>query len=466
MPQHFDAVVIGTGQGGSPLAVRLAQSGRRTAVIERAAFGGTCVNVGCTPTKSYVASARAAHVARHAAELGVQVNGPVSVDLAAVKARKDRIIGQSRDGVEKWLRATDNVTVFNGHARFAGAHTLALSGPNGEALTELSADEIFLNTGTRAIVPALEGVERIRYYTNSSLLELTELPSHLVIVGGSYIALEFAQVFRRFGSRVTVLVRGERLLTREDADFAESVCKVLARDGVEFRFGVQPARVEPHPHRANEVCIGFEQNMAALEASHLLFATGRAPNTDDLGLAAAGIATDRHGTIPVDGQLRTNVPGVWAIGDINGRGAFTHTSYDDFQIVAANLLDGRTRSVDTRIMTYAVFVDPPLARVGLSEAEVRETGRDALIATMPMSRVGRARERGETDGFMKVMVDAQSKRILGAAIHGIEGDEAIHTFVDIMTAGAPYPTLQYAMHIHPTISELVPTLLDGLKPMK
>ncbi|NKJ46085.1 mercuric reductase [Burkholderia sp. SG-MS1] len=465
MPQHFDAVVIGTGQGGSPLAVRLAQSGRQTAVIERAAFGGTCVNVGCTPTKSYVASARAAHVARHAAELGVQVSGSVNVDLAAVKARKDGIIGQSRDGVEKWLRGTDNVTVFNGHARFTGAHTLSISGPGGLVLNEISADEIFINTGTRAVVPPLEGLERIRYYTNSNLLELTELPSHLVIVGSSYIALEFAQIFRRFGSEVTVLVRGERVLSREDADFAESVRKVLAREGVEFRFGVQPSRVEPHPHRANEVCIGFEQNIPALEASHLLFATGREPNTDDLGLADAGIAVDKNGTIPVDGQLRTNVPGVWAIGDVNGRGAFTHTSYDDFQIVAANLLDGGARSVDTRIMAYAVFVDPPLARVGLSEAEVRKSGRDALIATMPMSRVGRARERGETDGFMKVMADAQSKRILGAAIHGVEGDEAIHTFIDIMTAGAPYPTLQYAMHIHPTISELVPTLLDGLKPM-
>ena len=466
MPQHFDAVVIGTGQGGSPLAVRLGQSGRKTAVIERAAFGGTCVNVGCTPTKSYVASARAAHVARHGAELGVQVGGAISVDLAAVKARKDEIIGQSRDGVEKWLRGTKNVSVFKGHARFTGPHALTISGPDGNLLDEISADEIFINTGTRAVVPPLAGLERIRYYTNSNLLDLTELPSHLVIVGASYIALEFAQIFRRFGSQVTVLVRGERLLTREDADFADSVHKVLAREGVEFRFGVQPSRVEPHPHRENEVCIGFEQNIPALEASHLLFATGREPNTDDLGLAAAGITTDKHGTIPVDGQLRTNVPGVWAIGDVNGRGAFTHTSYDDYQIVAANLLDGRTRSVDTRIMTYAVFVDPPLARVGASEAEVRKSGRDALIATMPMTRVGRARERGETDGFMKVMVDKESKQILGAAIHGIEGDEALHTFIDIMTAGAPYPTLEYAMHIHPTISELVPTLLDGLKPMK
>ncbi|RAS39186.1 FAD-containing oxidoreductase [Paraburkholderia bryophila] len=465
MPQHFDAVVIGTGQGGSPLAVRLGESGRKTAVIERGAFGGTCVNVGCTPTKSYVASARAAHVARHAAELGVQLSGTVSVDLAAVKARKDRIIGQSRDGVEKWLRGTDNVAVFKGHARFTGAHTLSISGPDGAVIDTLSADQIFINTGTRAVVPPLEGLERIRYYTNSNLLELTELPEHLVIVGGSYIALEFAQIFRRFGSRVTVLVRGERVLTREDADFAESVRKVLAREGVEFRFGVQPSRVEPHPHRENDVCIGFEQNVPALEASHLLFATGREPNTDDLGLAAAGIAVDKHGTIPVDGQLRTNVPGVWAIGDVNGRGAFTHTSYDDFQIVAANLIDGDSRSVDTRIMAYAVFVDPPLARVGMSEAEVRKDGRAALIATMPMSRVGRARERGETDGFMKVLVDAQSKRLLGAAIHGIEGDEAIHTFIDIMTAGAAYPTLQFAMHVHPTVSELVPTLLDGLQKM-
>ncbi|MGF6636742.1 FAD-containing oxidoreductase [Paraburkholderia sp. MM6662-R1] len=465
MPQHFDAVVIGTGQGGSPLAVRLAQSGRRTAVIERAEFGGTCVNVGCTPTKSYVASARAAHVAHHAAELGVQV-GSVGVDLAAVKARKDRIIGESRSGVEKWLRGTENITVFNGHARFTGARTLAICGRDGELLNEFSAFEIFINTGTRAVVPPLEGIQRIPYYTNSTLLELTALPDHLVIVGGSYIALEFAQVFRRFGSRVSVLVRGERVLNREDADFAESVQKVLAREGVEFHFGVQPTRVEPHAHHANDVCIGFEQNIPAMEASHLLLATGRRPNTDDLGLDVAGIETDRHGTIIVDGQLRTSVPGVWAIGDVNGRGAFTHTSYDDYQIVAANLLDGGARSVDTRIMTYAVFVDPPLARVGMSEQEVRNSGREALIATMPMSRVGRARERGETDGFMKALVDANSKQILGAAIHGIEGDEAIHTFVDIMTAGAPYPTLQYAMHVHPTISELVPTLLDGLKPMQ
>jgi pyruvate/2-oxoglutarate dehydrogenase complex dihydrolipoamide dehydrogenase (E3) component len=464
MPQHFDAVVIGTGQGGSPLAVRLGKSGRKTAVIERGEFGGTCVNVGCTPTKSYVASARVAHVARHTAAYGVHVAGAVTVDLGQVKARKDKIIGESRGGVEKWLRGTDNVTVFQGHARFTGPHTLSVSGSDGQVAAELEADEIFINTGTRAVVPPLDGLERIRYYTNSSLLDLTELPEHLAIIGGSYIALEFAQVFRRFGSRVTVIVRGERVLAREDADFAQAVQKILAREGIEFRFGAQPQRVEPLA--GDGVRIAFDGDRPAIDATHLLFATGREPNTDDLGLDAAGIVMDKHGMIPVDGALRTHVPGVWAIGDVNGRGAFTHTSYDDYQIVAANLFDGGTRSVDTRIMAYAVFVDPPFARVGLSETEVRQSGRAALIATMPMSRVGRARERGETDGFMKALVDAHTKQILGAAILGIEGDEAIHTFIDIMTAGAPYPTLQYAMHIHPTISELVPTLLDGLRPLK
>ncbi|HEY3597051.1 MAG TPA: FAD-containing oxidoreductase [Paraburkholderia sp.] len=466
MPQHFDAIVIGTGQGGSPLAVRLGASGRKTAVIERDLFGGTCVNVGCTPTKAYVASARTAHVARHAADFGVQVSGAIAVDLAQVKARKDRIIGQSRNGVETWLRNAQNVTVFTGHARFSGPRAISISGHGGEPVAELNADEIFINTGTRAVIPALEGIERIRYFTNSTLLDLTELPEHLAIVGGSYIALEFAQVFRRFGSRVTVIVRGDRVLAREDADFAQNVQKVLAREGIVFRFGVEPARVEALNGDGTGVRIAFGAGEPSIEASHLLFATGRRPNTDDLGVAAAGIACDKHGAIPVDGQLRTNVPGVWAIGDVNGRGAFTHTSYDDFQIVAANLLDGGKRSVDNRIMAYAVFVDPPLARVGLSESDVRKSGRPALIATMPMSRVGRARERGETDGFMKVLVDPQTKQILGATILGIEGDEAIHTFIDIMTAGAPYPTLQYAMHVHPTISELVPTLLDGLAPLE
>ncbi|VXC05118.1 Mercuric reductase [Burkholderia sp. 8Y] len=460
MSQQFDAVVIGTGQGGSPLAVRLAQSGRRTAVIERHLFGGTCVNVGCTPTKTYVASARAAHVARTAAKYGVNIGGAITVDMARVKARKDEVIGASRDGIEQSLRETPNVTVFKGHARFTGPHALRIEGSDG-ATEDIDAGMIFINTGTRAAVPAIDGLDGVPYLTNSTVLELTEVPEHLVIVGASYIALEFGQMFRRFGSRVTLLVRGERILTREDADIARAMQDVLAREGIEFRFGAQPRRVE----RVNDG-VRIALGDASIDASHLLFATGRTPNTDDLGLDRAGIDVNRQGLIDVDGQLRTQVDGVWAIGDVNGRGAFTHTSWNDYEIVAANVLDGESRSVDTRIMTYAVFVDPPFARVGLSEEEVRQDGRDALIATMPMSRVGRARERGETDGFMKALVDAKTLRILGAAIFGIEGDEVIHTFVDIMNADAPYTTLQRAMHIHPTVSELVPTLLGGLKPLE
>ncbi|SAL79309.1 mercury(II) reductase [Caballeronia peredens] len=459
MSQHFDAVVIGTGQGGSPLAVRLAQSGKRTAVIERHLFGGTCVNVGCTPTKTYVASARAAHVARTAAQYGVMIGGEISIDMARVKARKDDVIGGSREGIEKWLRGTKNLTVFKGHGRFTGPHALRIEAADGST-QDIEADLAFINTGTRASVPKVEGLERVPYLTNSTILELTEVPAHLVIVGGSYIALEFGQMFRRFGSRVTLLVRGERILTREDEDFARAVQDVFIGEDIEFRFDAQIGRVEPS---ADGVRIVLGDG--SIDASHLLFATGRTPNTDDLGLEHAGIVVNRHGMIDVDGQLRTKAEGVYALGDVNGRGAFTHTSWNDYEIIASNLLDGESRSVDTRIMAYAVFVDPPFARVGMSEEEVRKDGREALIATMPMTRVGRARERGETAGFMKALVDARTKRFLGAAIHGIEGDEVIHTFIEIMNADAPYTTLQRAMHIHPTVSELVPTLLEGLKPL-
>jgi pyruvate/2-oxoglutarate dehydrogenase complex dihydrolipoamide dehydrogenase (E3) component len=459
MSDHFDAIIIGTGQGGAPLAVKLAQSGKRTAVIERKLFGGTCVNVGCTPTKTYVASARAAHVARHAGEYGVMVEGDVRVDMARVKARKDEVVGASRGGVESWLRDTPGVTVFSGHGRFTGPHSLSVSGSDG-SLRELDANAIFINTGTRAAVPRIDGLESVPYHTNATLLDLAELPAHLVIVGGSYVALEFAQIFRRFGSRVTVLVRGERVLAREDRDFAAGIQQVLAREGVEFIFDADTSRVEP---AGAGVRLSLEDR--GIEASHLLFATGRIPNTDDLGLEHTGIVPDRHGIIEVDGQLRTSAPGIWALGDVNGRGAFTHTSYNDYEVIASNLVDGEARSVEARIMCYAVFVDPPFARVGMSEDDVRRDGRAALIATMPMARVGRARERGETDGFMKVLVDAGSRKILGASMLGIEADEAIHTFIDIMNANAPYTTLQRAMHIHPTVSELIPTLLGSLKPL-
>jgi pyruvate/2-oxoglutarate dehydrogenase complex dihydrolipoamide dehydrogenase (E3) component len=462
MSQHFDAIVIGTGQSGPSLAVRLAGAGKRTAIIERHLFGGTCVNVGCTPTKTYVASARAAHVARHAADFGVIVGSDVRVDMTRVKARKDEVIAGSRDGVEKWLRDTPGMSVFTGHGRFTGPRSVSVTGSNGEQ-QDLDADAIFINTGTRATVPHIDGIDSVRYHTNSTILDITELPAHLAIVGGSYVALEFAQIFRRFGSRVTVLVRGERILVREDADFALQIQKVLSREGVEFVFNANTTRLAPSGD-GEGVRITLKDR--DIDASHLLFATGRTPNTDDLGLDRAGLVPDKHGIIAVDGQLRTSVPGIWAIGDVNGRGAFTHTSYNDYEVVASNVVDGEARSVDKRIMCYAVFVDPPFARVGMSEGEVRRDGREALIATMPMSRVGRARERGETDGFMKVLVDAGSKRILGAAMLGIEADEAIHTFIDIMNADAPYLTLKRAMHIHPTVSELIPTLLGNLRPLK
>jgi pyruvate/2-oxoglutarate dehydrogenase complex dihydrolipoamide dehydrogenase (E3) component len=461
MSQHFDAIVIGTGQGGGPLAVKLAESGRRTAVIERHLFGGTCVNVGCTPTKTYVASARAAHVARHAGDYGVIVEGEVRVDLARVKARKDDVIAGSRNSVEKWLRSTPGLVVFNGHGRFTGPHSISVTGADGQQQV-LDADAIFINTGTRATVPEVDGLANVSHLTNSTILELTELPEHLAIVGGSYIALEFAQMFRRFGSRVTVLVRGDRVLAREDKDFAVQIQKVMTREGVEFLFSTEASKLEP----AGKGIRITLNDQTSIEASHLLFATGRTPNTDDLGLDRAGIELNKHGLIDVDEQLRTRTEGVWALGDVNGRGAFTHTSYNDYEVIASNVVDGEARSVDSRIMCYAVFVDPPFARVGMSETEVRKDGRRALIATMPMSRVGRARERGETDGFMKVLVDAESKKILGAAMLGIEADEAIHTFIDIMNADAPYTTLQRAMHIHPTVSELIPTLLGMLEPMK
>ena len=461
MSQHFDAIVIGTGQGGGPLAVKLAESGRRTAVIERHLFGGTCVNVGCTPTKTYVASARAAHVARHAGDYGVIVEGEVRVDLARVKARKDDVIAGSRNSVEKWLRSTPGLVVFNGHGRFTGPHSISVTGADGQQQV-LDADAIFINTGTRATVPEVDGLASVSHLTNSTILELTELPEHLAIVGGSYIALEFAQMFRRFGSRVTVLVRGDRVLAREDKDFAVQIQKVMTREGVEFLFSTEASKLEP----AGKGIRITLNDQTSIEASHLLFATGRTPNTDDLGLDRAGIELNKHGLIDVDEQLRTRTEGVWALGDVNGRGAFTHTSYNDYEVIASNVVDGEARSVDSRIMCYAVFVDPPFARVGMSETEVRKDGRRALIATMPMSRVGRARERGETDGFMKVLVDAESKKILGAAMLGIEADEAIHTFIDIMNADAPYTTLQRAMHIHPTVSELIPTLLGMLEPMK
>jgi len=457
MSKH-DALVIGSGQAGPFLAVRLAQSGLKVALIEREHYGGTCVNDGCIPTKTLVASARTAHVARRAAEYGVTLGGVVSVDMKAVMVRKDRIVQQSVESLTLWLQGTSGLDLVWGHARFTGPDAIEVSG------RALTAPKIFINVGGRAMLPDWPGIDGVPVLTNTSIMSLDVLPEHLVVVGGSYIGLEFAQMYLRFGAVVTVLEVAERLIAREDPEVSAEVQLILEREGVRFLLGVRNARVQ---RRGDQTLVSCEAGGESheLSASHLLAAVGRRPNTDDLGLQAAGIATDSRGFITVDGQLRTKVPGVWALGDANCRGAFTHTSYNDFEIVAANLLDGDQRSVNDRIPAYALFIDPPLGRVGMSEAQVRASGRPALVGVMPMSRVGRAKERGETQGFMKVLVDAQTERILGASLLCIEGDEIVHSLLDVMAADASYRVVQRAVHIHPTVSELIPTLLGLLVPL-
>jgi pyruvate/2-oxoglutarate dehydrogenase complex dihydrolipoamide dehydrogenase (E3) component len=458
MTEKFDAIVIGTGQAGPPLAVRLAKAGRKTAIIERKLFGGTCVNVGCIPTKTLIASARAAHVARHAADYGVLVEGDIRVDMCKVKARKDAVVHDSNTGVVNWLRGTAGITVIEGHGRFDSPNTVRVDD------RVLEAGEIFINTGGRALVPDMPGLAEVAYFTNSDMMRVDFLPEHLIVVGGSYIGLEFAQMYRRFGSRVSVIEMGPRLIAREDPEISAAVQAILEAEGITVRLNAECVKVA---RRGKDIAIhvSCEEEPREIIGTHLLLAVGRVPNTGDLGLARAGVNADARGYIIVDDTLRTNVPGIWAMGDVNGRGAFTHTAYNDYEIVAANLLDNDPRRVTDRISCYALFVDPPLGRVGMSEQEVRKSGRPALIGTMQMSRVGRARERGETQGMMKVLIDAETKLILGAALLGIEGDEAIHAILDLMYARAPYTVMQRAVHIHPTVSELIPTLLGTLKPL-
>ena len=455
---NYDAIVIGSGQAGPFLAVRLAQSGMKVALIEREHYGGTCVNDGCIPTKTLVASARAAHVARRAADYGVTLQGTVGVDMKAVMARKDRVVQQSVDSLTQWLQTTPGLDLVWGHARFTGPDRVEVAG------RVLQAPKIFINVGGRAALPDWPGLDAVPVLTNTGMMSLDVLPQHLIVVGGSYIGLEFAQMFRRFGAQVTVLEASDRVIAREDPEVSSEVQAILEGEGVRFVLGAAHATVQRQGDRILVACSagGAVHEVAG---SHLLAAVGRRPNTDDLGLQAAGIAIDARGFITVDDRLRTNVAGVWALGDVNGRGAFTHTAYNDFEIVAANLLDGEQRSVNDRIPAYALFIDPPLGRVGMSEAQVRAAGRPALVGVMPMSRVGRAKERGETQGFMKVLVDAQTERILGASLLCIEGDEIVHSLLDIMAADASYRVVQRAVHIHPTVSELIPTLLGKLVPL-
>jgi pyruvate/2-oxoglutarate dehydrogenase complex dihydrolipoamide dehydrogenase (E3) component len=459
MASTYDAIIIGTGQAGPSLAVRLVSAGMKVAIVERKRFGGTCVNTGCIPTKTLVASARAAHVARRAGEYGVAIGSSIAVDMRKVKERKDAVVRRSNEGVEKWLKGTQNVRVYEGHARFEDAHRVRV----GDELLE--ADKIFVNVGGRASTPPLPGLDRVNYFTNSTMMEVDFLPEHLIVVGGSYIGLEFAQMYRRFGSEVTIVEMGPRLIQREDEDISEGIKQILENEGIKIRLSAECIALEKRGDKAavNVECASGDKTVAG---SHVLLAVGRVPNTGDLGLKNAGIAVDQRGYIQVDDQLRTNVPGIYALGDCNGRGAFTHTSYNDYEIVAANLLDGDQRRVSDRITAYALYIDPPLGRAGMTETEARKSGRKALIAKRPMARVGRAVEKGETQGFMKVLVDAETKAILGASLLGIECDEVIHSILDVMYAKAPYTVIQRAMHIHPTVTELIPTMLGDLKPLE
>jgi pyruvate/2-oxoglutarate dehydrogenase complex dihydrolipoamide dehydrogenase (E3) component len=458
MPEHaFDAIIIGTGQAGPPLAARLAREGRKIAVIERDQFGGTCVNNGCTPTKTMVASAYAAHLARRAAEYGVVLDGDVRVDMRRVKARKDEVVAHSNQGVANWMR--ENATVFLGHGRFTGPRSVRV---NEDTLT---APQIFLDVGARPSVPKIPGIESVPYYTNVTLMDVDFLPEHLVIVGGSYVGLEFAQMFRRFGSRVTVVEMAPRLIAREDEDVSAGVQQILEREGVHFRLGAKCLSVRRAGSNV-EVSVDCTDGAPKVVGSHLLLAVGRTPNTDDLGVEQAGIALDDKGYIKVDDGLRTTNSGVWALGECNGRGAFTHTSYNDYEIVADNLLNGAARKVTDRVTAYALFTDPPFARIGMSESEIRRAGIAALVGRRPMTRVSRAVERGETQGFMKVLVEASSKRILGMHILGTSGDEAVHSVLDAICAKLPYTDVQHGVRIHPTVSELIPAVLGDLHPLE
>lgn len=457
--QSYDAIIIGTGQAGPALAHRLAGAGKTVAVVERKYFGGTCVNTGCIPTKTLVASAYAAHMARRASDFGVKIPCDITVDMKAVKARKDHVSGVSRTGVEQWLKGLKGCTVYEGHARFSGPHSVKVGDQ------ELEAPWIFVNVGGRALAPPIPGLDKVGYLTNSSMMDVDFLPPHLIILGGSYIGLEFAQIYRRFGSEVSIIELAPRLIAREDEDVSAAVADILRGEGIKTYVNSSVARVV---REGNDIAVDVVSEGVAsrVTGSHLLLAIGRQPNTDDLGLETAGISVDERGFIRVDDELRTVVPGIWALGDCNGRGAFTHTSYNDFEIVAANILDGQQRRLSDRIPAYALYTDPPLGRVGMTEAEVRQAGYAAMVGTIELKRVGRAFEKGETLGFMKILVDKTSKRILGASFLGLSGDEIVHSIVDLMYANAPYTVLQRAVHIHPTVSEYIPVMIGNLKDLQ
>lgn len=454
--RKFDSVIIGAGQAGPSLAAALAGKGEKVALIERDTLGGTCVNTGCTPTKTMVASARAIRKANQGSEYGFSVSGKIRADMAAIKARKDRVVEESRQGLRDWLDNTDNLSLIYGHARFTGSHTLEAGGE------ELTAEKFFINTGGRPRL--LSDADKIPYFTNHSVMDLEEVPEHLIIIGGSYIGLEFGQMFRRFGSRVTIVEKGPVPLPREDRQAGEAIREFMQEEGVVFRLNAECIRSEQEGNQLR-VHVDCSEGDPVIEGSHVLLAIGRIPNTDDLGLENTKVSLDEKGYIKVDDTLRTAADHIWALGDCNGNAAFTHAAYNDYEIVLDQLHGEGTRGVSDRIDAYALYTDPPLARIGLNRKQASDTDRDVLVGHLPMSKVARAKEKGETNGFMEVYIDATDQKILGATLLGTGCDEVIHSLLDIMYAEAPYTVIRDAVHIHPTVSELIPTMLQSLDPL-
>ncbi|HSI78230.1 MAG TPA: FAD-containing oxidoreductase [Lunatimonas sp.] len=452
----FDAIIIGSGQAGTPLAFKMAAKGKKVAFIEKEHLGGTCLNVGCTPTKTYVASARRMFDALNGEALGVSIPKGTQLNLSQVKQRKDKMIKKSVDGMTAGIEKNEHITLIKGIAQFTDTHTVEV---NGE---ELSAEQVFINVGARPYIP--EGLKGVNYLTNQSILELEHLPEHLIIIGGSYIGLEFGQMFRRFGSKVTIIEKSNRIISREDEDVSREIQRVMEREGVEFRLNATCVGAREEKDGQLLVSVTCEKGLPEISGSHVLVAVGRTPNTDLLQLEAAGIKTNEQGYIQVTDRLETNVAGVYALGDCNGKGAFTHTAYNDFEIINANLFEQGSRKVSDRILTYGLFVDPPLGRAGITLQEAKDQKLDFLVGYRDMKRIARAKEKGETDGFIRIIVDKKTEKILGATVLGVGGDEIISSILNVMYGGNPYTVIRDGVFPHPTVSELIPTLLENLQP--
>lgn len=453
----FDAIIIGTGQAGPSLAASMAKNGWKVAIVEKGYLGGTCVNVGCTPTKAYVASARRAFIAKNSTDLGIEVNGEIKVNLKTIKERKDKMIEGSRTGLEKMLGDNKNITLIRGKANFLSNNTVKVEG------TKYEADKIYINVGGKPRIP--DGFKDVAYLTNESILELEEVPEHLIIVGGGYIGLEFGQMFRRFGSKVTILDRGDQLLKKEDPEFGKAIEEIFTNEGIDVRLNSECISAKDKKGKI-EVSINCEGDQLYIEGSHLLLAAGRIPNTSDLGLENTDVSLDNRDYIKVNDELLTSASNIWALGDCNGEGAFTHTAYNDFQIVNSHLFEDKKRKLSDRFTCYAAFIDPPLARIGLNTEDIKKARIKAKVASRPMTKIARAKEMGETQGMLKIYIEDTTEKILGATFLGTGADEYIHTIIDQMYAGQPFTVIRDAVHIHPTVSELIPTMLENPKPIE